>query len=45
MEACSVITVQATKTHFHITIDLEVKMNKASTFTKRWLESVPRVLL
>lgn len=45
MEACSVITVQATKNHFHINIDLEVKINQATTFTKRWMESVPRVLL
>jgi len=41
----SVITVQAVKTHFHMNIDLEVKINKATTFTKRWMESIPRMLL
>ncbi len=45
MEAKSVITVQATRNHFHINIDLEVKINQASTFSKRWMESVPRELL
>lgn len=44
-EARSDIAVQATASHFHVNIDLEVKVNKATTFTKRWVESIPRELL
>jgi putative CocE/NonD family hydrolase len=44
-EACADVAVQATATHFDITIDLAVRVNGALHFTKRWVESVPRQLL
>jgi hypothetical protein len=44
-EACADVAVQATATHFDITIDLMVRVNGALHFTKRWVESVPRQLL
>ena len=36
------VTVQATATHFHLTIELEVRVNDALHFTRHWAESVPR---
>jgi len=42
---CSDLMIQATATHFHITIDLDVQVNDAPHFHKRWVESVPRQLL
>jgi hypothetical protein len=44
-EARADVAVQATTTHFHITIDLVVEVNGALHFTKRWVESVTRQLL
>jgi putative CocE/NonD family hydrolase len=41
-EAVSDVAVQATVTHFHLTIDLAVRVNGALHFTKHWTESVPR---
>jgi hypothetical protein len=41
-EARADVAVQATATHFHVTIDLGVRVNGALHFTKRWAESVPR---
>jgi hypothetical protein len=37
--------VQATATHFHVTIDLNLYVNEALHFSKRWVESAPRCLL
>lgn len=37
--------LRATATHFHVTIDLRVKINDAPHFQKRWIESIPRVLM
>ncbi len=37
--------IQSTATHFHITLDLEVRVNDAPHFTQRWSETVPRALL
>jgi putative CocE/NonD family hydrolase len=37
--------IQSTATHFHITLDLAVRLNGALHFTKRWAETVPRALL
>jgi putative CocE/NonD family hydrolase len=42
IEACSDVAVQATPTHFHLAIELEVRVNGALHFTKHWAESVPR---
>lgn len=39
------VAVQATATHFQISIDLEVRINDALHFTRHWAESVPRHLL
>ena len=39
------VLIQSTGAHFHITIDLEVRVNDAPHFSKRWVESVPRELL
>jgi hypothetical protein len=36
------VSVQATDTHFHIVINLDVTVNDAPHFTRRWVESVPR---
>jgi hypothetical protein len=44
-EACCDVAVQATATHFDITIELVVRVNGALHFTKHWVESVPRQLL
>ena len=40
--ACAEVVVQGTASHFHVTIDLEVRVNDALHFTRRWVESVPR---
>lgn len=45
IEACADVAIQATVTHFHITIDLLVEVNGALHFSKRWVESVARQLL
>lgn len=37
--------IQSTATHFHITLELEVRVNGAQHFTRRWAESIPRQLL
>jgi hypothetical protein len=39
------LMVQATATHFHISLDVEMKINGAPHYSKRWVESVPRQLL
>jgi len=44
-EGSSDVSIQATPTHFHVTIDLELRVNGAPHHTRRWVESVPRVLL
>ena len=41
-EGCADVAVQATATHFHLTIEVEVRVNGALHFTKHWVESVPR---
>ena len=39
------LTIQATAERFHITLTLEVLQNDAQVFVRRWIESVPRMLL
>ena len=39
------LAVQATATHFHLSIDLVVSVNDAVHFSRHWAESVPRQLL
>lgn len=45
MEGSSDVLIQATATHFNVTIDLELRVNGTIHHSKRWVESVPRVLL
>jgi predicted acyl esterase len=37
--------IQSTATHFHVTIDLELRVNDAVHATRRWTQSIPRRLL
>ena len=37
--------IQATPTDFHVTIDLELRVNDRPHATRRWVESFPRRLL
>ena len=39
------LTIQATADYFHITLTVEVLQNDAPVFARRWIESVPRMLL
>ncbi len=39
------LMIQATATHFHLTIDLDVRINDAPHFQRRWAASVERRLL
>ena len=39
------LAVQATATHFHLSIDLVVSVNDAVHFSRHWAESLPRQLL
>jgi uncharacterized protein len=45
MEGSSDVLIQATETHFNVTVDLELRVNGTIHHSKRWVESVPRVLL
>ena len=45
VEGSSDVAIQATATHFHVTIELELEVNGKLHHTRRWVESVPRVLL
>ena len=45
IQGSSDVAVQATATHFHVTIDLELQVNGTSHHTRSWTESIPRVLL
>jgi uncharacterized protein len=44
-EARSVVTIQGSRTHFHVTISLEVTLNGSLYLTKQWTESISRQLL
>ena len=39
------LTIQATAERFHITLTLEVLQNDSPVFARRWIESMPRMLL
>ncbi len=39
------LTIQASADRFHIVVTVEVEQNGAAVFSRRWVESVPRVLL
>ena len=39
------VHVQASATHFHVTIDLELRVNGMPHLNRRWAESIPRRLL
>ncbi len=45
IQGSSDVAVQATATHFHVTIDLELQVNGKPHHTRSWTESIPRVLL
>jgi uncharacterized protein len=45
IEARSVVTIQGSTTHFHVTISLEVTVDKTPYLTRHWTESVRRDLL
>ncbi len=45
LEGASDVLIQATATHFHVTIDLELRVNGTLHHSRSWVESVPRVLL
>jgi putative CocE/NonD family hydrolase len=45
IRSSATVAVQATASHFHLTIDLEVRVNGAVHFAKHWLESLERHLL
>jgi predicted acyl esterase len=44
-EGRSDVFVQASPTHFHVTIDLELEVNGSRHFAKHWVESIERELL
>jgi putative CocE/NonD family hydrolase len=39
------VVVQASRTHFHVTINLEIRVNDAPHFSRRWVETIRRELL
>jgi predicted acyl esterase len=45
IEGSSDVLIQATATHFDVTIDLVLSVNGIMHHSKRWVETVPRVLL
>jgi putative CocE/NonD family hydrolase len=45
VEGSSDVVIQASRTHFHVTIDLEIRLNGALHHHRSWVESVPRVLM
>jgi hypothetical protein len=45
IQGCSDLTIQASATHFHIAILLDVRVNDAVYVTNHWVETVPRRLL
>ena len=45
VEGHSNLSIQGTRTHFHITIDLEVGINGSRHYGRRWVRSVTRNLL
>lgn len=44
IEITSTGTTRTTRDHYHIDVQLAVKLNGNAFFTKSWLESVPRIL-
>jgi putative CocE/NonD family hydrolase len=44
-EAGADVLLRSTATDFHVTVDLEVRVNDARHFGRRWVESIPRALL
>jgi hypothetical protein len=44
-EGRSDVLIQASATHFHVTIELELRVNGTVHHSKSWVESVPRALL
>jgi putative CocE/NonD family hydrolase len=43
--AISTVLLEGTETHFHLTIDLEVRVNDMQHHARQWTASVPRELL
>lgn len=44
-EGSSDVLIQATATHFNVTIDLVLRVNGTIHHSKHWVKAVPRVLL
>jgi hypothetical protein len=42
LQARADVAVQATTTHFHLTIEVEVRVNGALHFNRHWVESIAR---
>jgi hypothetical protein len=45
IEGRSETAIRSTATHLHVSIDLDVRLNGALHFQRRWVESIPRHLL
>jgi|SRR5579859_114492 len=45
IDGFSDVLIQASPTHFHVTIDVEVRVNDTAHFSRHWTESIPRCLL
>jgi putative CocE/NonD family hydrolase len=45
IQARTDVIIQATASHFHISINLELRVNDAPHFNRRWVETVKRQLL
>lgn len=45
VENSSDLSILGTRTHFHITIDLVITINKSHHFNRRWVKSIPRNML
>jgi hypothetical protein len=45
LSGCSETVIQATATHFHVTIHVDLRFDDRPHWSKRWVESIPRRLL
>jgi hypothetical protein len=45
IEAESNVAIQSSKTHLHITIDVEVRVDRTRYLHRHWIESIERQLL
>jgi hypothetical protein len=45
VEGVSDVLVQASREHFHVSVDLELRVNGRVRHTRSWIKTIPRVLL